>query len=46
MKTTFGAVKQFSEIIELVNKNFPRLSDKEKAQILKKCIKISADSDH
>ena len=42
MKTIFPAVQQFSEIIALIDKSFPDLTDEKKAEILKCCFKISA----
>ena len=42
MKTTFTAVQQFSEVIALIDEKFQNLSDKEKAEILKSCFKVSA----
>jgi hypothetical protein len=41
-ESRFSAVQQFSEVITLIEEKFPDLSEKEKAEILKSCFKISA----
>jgi len=42
MNTTFSVVAQFEQIIELIDKHFPSLTENQKAEILKLCFKFSA----